>query len=180
MSDPRIVEFVVMGEPITEGSYKAFAFRGKDKKLHSNVTHQNAKGINKIRKDYRTEIEELHEMFYTENKDIGFFIDVTYYVSKGKSVKRPFPTVRGTGDIDKLLRCTLDAITYDDKKNKVGLFSDDSAVIGVTMWKFYTDDDNPEPKTRIKLIKLLMPDFVKMKQEEQKKMIENLLLAMDR
>ena len=146
---------------------------------NKSLTHQNAKGINKIRKDFRTEMEELHDMFYTENKDIAFYIDVTYYVYKGKSVKRPFPTVRGTGDIDKLLRCSLDAMTYDEKKNKVGLFSDDSAVIGVSMWKLYTNEENPESKTVVKLVKILLPDFVKLKQDEQKKMIEKLLLAMD-
>jgi Holliday junction resolvase RusA-like endonuclease len=83
-------------------------------------------------------------------------VEAIFYTTKPKSVNRPFPTVKGTGDIDKYFRALLDALTYSDTKNKVGLFKDDAQVVRVIGTKLYTDHENPEPKTKVKVTKILL------------------------
>ena len=61
-------------------------------------------------------------------------VDVTFYVPRPKSVTREYPEVKP--DADKLLRCTLDALT--------GIaYRDDAQVIAPHPTKLYANDGQP-------------------------------------
>ncbi len=62
-------------------------------------------------------------------------LQLLYLIPRGKTVVRQFPTVRGTGDIDKLERAVLDALTEV-------VYHDDAQVCDVHHHKEYT---NVEP-----------------------------------
>jgi Holliday junction resolvase RusA-like endonuclease len=54
------------------------------------------------------------------------------------------PTVRIAGDLDKMARALMDALTYNEDKNPVGLYKDDSQVVKINAIKLYTNEKNPE------------------------------------
>jgi Holliday junction resolvase RusA-like endonuclease len=150
----KVAEFVVMGDPVPEGSM--CVGRG------GHTYYQNDKTL----KLYRGRIAEVadayHDELWTDNSDMGFEISIIFYIYKGSTVKRPLPTVRGTGDIDKLQRAVLDALTttVDKKTGKVrarGLWPDDSQVVRTKATKYYVDEEHPEPCTYIKVRRVLMP-----------------------
>ena len=172
----KFVDFDVPGEPIPQGSMSAFAYRKKGwqkmrkPKLGVVMVHQNHEDIEDYRERFQKVISQYHDDFFTENSDMAYIVECIFYITKPSSVKRVFPTVRGTGDVDKLLRAVLDALTYTEAKgrkkgNKFGLFKDDSQVIRVVGTKVYTDESVPRPKTRVRITKLLLSN----KEEELKK-----------
>lgn len=61
-------------------------------------------------------------------------LSITFHLKRGKTVKRKYPIVRGTGDLDKLERAILDALT--------GVaYVDDVQVVHISSWKHYTDGE---------------------------------------
>jgi crossover junction endodeoxyribonuclease RusA len=66
-------------------------------------------------------------------------VAVCFCFDKPKSApkrRRTWPTTRSSGDVDKLLRATFDALT------DAGVFRDDSQVVHVSAWKAFTDEDD--------------------------------------
>lgn len=137
----------------TQGSMR---FIGKGRMIH-----QNSKGIKDFRKRVKEAIEPYHKEFYTSNTDVGYIVQIWTYVQKPRTIKRILPTVRGTGDIDKMERACLDALTYDVEKNEVGLFHDDSQVVCLAGMKTYTNDEHPQEHTLIQITKIVLEsDFL--------------------
>lgn len=61
-------------------------------------------------------------------------VDITFWMPKPKSVTRALPAVKP--DIDKLARCTLDAL--------IGVaFDDDSRIVELTLRKSYVIEEQP-------------------------------------
>ena len=121
------------------------------------LIHQNVKAINKFRKDIKEATMIYHDEFYIDDKDVGYVVELITYIDRPKSVTRPFPTVKGS-DLDKVCRAVLDSLSYDEKKNKVGLYKDDSQVIDLKAKKRYINDKNPEEHTIIILTKISVDD----------------------
>jgi Holliday junction resolvase RusA-like endonuclease len=168
----RRVEFEVPGECPPQGSTTSYPIRAKrSKKWHINTTYNNQKDITKFRKDTKKVIKELHDDFFVNDIDIGYIVEMVTYTERPKSVTRPFPSVKGSGDIDKLVRALLDALTYNEDKNPSGLYKDDAQVVRVIGTKLYTDHENPEPKTKVRITKILLSNI----EEELKKFTENVL-----
>lgn len=157
MTDEREISFEVLGAPVPEGSLHGIPIRGKNGKTSVNLIHNNDKELKKYRKTIANVADEFHDIMYTENTDMGYEISIIFYIQRPESTKRPLPTVRGTGDLDKLVRAVLDAVTANDKYSIKGLFKDDSQVIRIKATKYYTEAENPEPKTKITLRKVLLP-----------------------
>ena len=71
-------------------------------------------------------------------------VAVCFTFDKPKSApkrRRTWPVTRSSGDVDKLLRSTFDALT------DAGVFKDDSQIVHVSAWKAFTDDDNAPMNT---------------------------------
>lgn len=154
----RRVEFTIPGECPPQGSMRAFQYRkkGKKGKWGVNQVYQNQKEIARFRKETKKVIKEFHDDFYVDDTDVGYIVEAIFYTVKPKSVSRPFPTVMGTGDVDKFIRALLDALTYSSGKNPSGLYKDDAQVVRVIGTKLYTNHENPEPKTKVKITKILL------------------------
>jgi Holliday junction resolvase RusA-like endonuclease len=169
----RRVEFEIPGECPPQGSIRAFQYRAKGRKgkWGVNQVYQNQKEITKFRKIVKDAIKSLHDDFFVNDIDLGYIVEVVTYTTKPKSVDRPFPTVKGSGDIDKLIRALLDALTYNSRKNPSGLYKDDAQVVRVIGTKLYTDHENPEPKTKVRITKILLSNA----ESELKKFTEGVL-----
>lgn len=140
----------------TQGSVKTFAFRRKNGKLGSSVVHQNDKAIKEFRTKVREQIKDHHDDFYADSNEIGYIVEMISYIERPRTSKRPLPTVKGSGDIDKLLRAVLDSLTYDEDKNPVGLYNDDAQVIKAIGLKLYVNENNPTEHTIIKITKIVL------------------------
>jgi len=167
----RKVEFEIPGEPVPQGSMRAFQYRkkGKKGKWGVNQVYQNQKEVTRFRKETKKVIKDIHDDFFVDDTDMGYIVEVIFYTVKPKSVTRPFPTVKGSGDVDKDIRALLDALTYSETKNPKGLYGDDAQVIRVIGTKLYTNEDNPEPKTKVRITKILLSNA----ESELKKFTEN-------
>ena len=122
-----MVGFVVRNIiPVPEGSHSAHIIGGRAVVHHNNsdklMAYRDA-----IAEGYRKSGGNYHH-------DSPISIQITFIFPRPKSVKRskrPLPSVRN-GDIDKLIRSTLDALTgvaYDD----------DCQVVHVEAYKIYND-----------------------------------------
>ena len=61
-------------------------------------------------------------------------VGLTFYLERGKTVKRKYPCAKGSGDVDKLVRGVLDAFT--------GVaYVDDVQVVSCSAKKLYTDGE---------------------------------------
>ncbi len=66
-------------------------------------------------------------------------VEVAFFFDKPKSApkrRRTWPVTRTSGDLDKLLRATFDALT------DAGVWRDDAQVISCNAEKVYTDDED--------------------------------------
>ena len=121
--------FIVYGEAIPKGSTRAFVVNGK-------AVTTNA---NKKTKDWQT-LVSMAAQEKKPDKPIDGAVDVSinFYLPRPKSVsvkKRPYPIVKP--DIDKLIRCILDALT--------GIyFLDDAQVCEIKALKRYGDTPRVE------------------------------------
>ena len=123
------MHIIVYGEPIPKGSTRAFVVNGK-------AVTTNA---NKRTKDWQT-LVSMAAQEKRPDKPIEGAVDImlNFYLPRPKSVtkkKRPLPTVKP--DIDKLIRCVLDALT--------GIyFTDDAQVTDIQAIKRYGDTPRVE------------------------------------
>ena len=121
--------FIVYGEAIPKGSTRAFVVNGK-------AITTNA---NKRTKDWQT-LVSMAAQEKKPDKPIGGAVDIllNFYLPRPKSVsekKRPLPIVKP--DLDKLLRCLLDALT--------GIyFLDDAQVCDIKTSKRYGETPRVE------------------------------------
>ena len=161
----RVLEFIIDGETPPQGSMRNI---GKGRMIH-----QNSKKIKKYRKLTSSVISNLRSEFFVSDTDVAYKVEVIIYILRPKSVKRKYPTVRGCGDIDKLMRALLDALTYDIVKNPAGIIPDDSTVIGIKAWKIYTDNIVKTDKAYVRITKILskededLPNFDCFNDEEK-------------
>lgn len=146
----------IPGHCPTQGSVKTFAFKRKTGKLGTSVVHQNHKEIESFRKKVKDAIRDYHNEFYIDNNEIGYVVEIFVYIDRPKTVKRPLPTAKGVGDIDKFLRAVLDSLTYDEEKNPVGLYKDDAQVVRAIGTKLYVNEEHPEEHTIIKITKIVL------------------------
>ena len=121
--------FIVYGEAIPKGSTRAFVVNGK-------AVTTNA---NKRTKDWQTLVSMAAQERKPDKPIVGAVdILLNFYLPRPKSVsekKRPLPIVKP--DIDKLIRCILDALT--------GIyFTDDAQVCEVRALKRYGDTPRVE------------------------------------
>jgi crossover junction endodeoxyribonuclease RusA len=140
--------FYVYGDPVPQGSMKCWGRRGD--KLHA---------LESSNKDtllpWRDKITAAAKRDYPDTGPVIRFpqyapvsIEITYSLPRPanhhgtgrnagtvKSSAPQYPTAKGTGDIDKLERAVLDALTA------AGVLHDDAQVIDVTHRKRYVEPD---------------------------------------
>lgn len=151
------VTITVMGEPITEGSMHGIPFHKKGKQMGCNIVHNNDVELKAYRKAIANIADKYHDELFTDNKDMPYAVSMVFFIPKGKSVKRKYPTVRGTKDLDKVCRAVLDALTQNIEKYRIkGVMSDDAAVIHIKATKFYVNAQYPEPQTIIRIKRVLL------------------------
>jgi crossover junction endodeoxyribonuclease RusA len=114
----QAVTFRVYGVPVPQGSknvYRGRLVEAQGKKL----------------KDWRAEVKRVAEETYQGELITGAVeLQVTFYVTLPKTVKREFPTV--PADLDKLIRGVGDALSGS-------IYNDDSQIISISAHKRYGD-----------------------------------------
>jgi Holliday junction resolvase RusA-like endonuclease len=123
------MNITVYGDPVAKGSMKGFNAGGR-----VILTNDNVKT-----KDWQTLIAYTAGQKCKEVAEGPVALEVTFYLPKGKTVKRDLPTTKP--DIDKLLRCVLDALTGI-------VYKDDGQVVGVLCIKRY--DDRPRVEITVR------------------------------
>ena len=131
--------FIIQGEPIPQGS-KSVAVRGSRAVMfEANPRHKN----------FRQHSEDSIRRF---SKIVGYTsfpkgepleIELEFFLSRPKSVKRMFPSVKPDGD--KLTRSICDSIV------KAGIVPDDSQFVDYIIRKRYADESGPRTIIRIKM-----------------------------
>jgi Holliday junction resolvase RusA-like endonuclease len=127
------LNIIVYGEPVAKGSMKGFN-TGKGIRL----TNDNVKT-----KDWQTLIAYTAGQKCKEVADGPVSLRVAFYLPKGKTVKREHVTTRP--DIDKLLRCVLDALTGI-------IYQDDAQVVSVNVLKLYAEGEGDFGRPRVEVI----------------------------
>ena len=122
-SDGFGIAFSVLGTPAPQGSKRAFVV-GKRA-----VMTEDSKRSGPWRDSVAAAAREA--MGGLTPVDLPMEVKVTFYFTRPKTVKRPYPSV--VPDIDKLQRALLDGLTAG------GVFVDDSRVVDVTARKRYAD-----------------------------------------
>lgn len=138
--------FYVFGVPVPQGSMKCIGARGK-------VKHQLVSSNEPDLTPWRNRIVAAAQRDYPETGSVAQFaqyepvsIEITYSLPRPanqygtgrnagvvKASAPPYPTATRTGDIDKLERAILDALTM------AGVLHDDAQVTDVTHRKRYAD-----------------------------------------
>jgi crossover junction endodeoxyribonuclease RusA len=110
----------VYGEPIPKGSTRAFVVGDR-----AVTTNANAKT-----KNWQNLISLAAQELTPDMIEGAVSMSVSFYLTRPKSVKRQYHTVRP--DLDKLLRCVLDSLTGI-------VFKDDSQVVVIAVEKSYAE-----------------------------------------
>lgn len=121
-----MIEFVVLGNPVTQGSMKAFAHGGR-----AFVTHNTGGKLQAWRHAVSDEARKARESAQTEMLDGPVVVEVEFRMAKPKSApkrRETWPIGARSGDLDKLARAVLDALTGV-------IFLDDSQVIALRVTK---------------------------------------------
>jgi crossover junction endodeoxyribonuclease RusA len=144
--DPHVIEFFVAGEPVPQGSTKAFYI----KKLERVVTiHTNA-NTEAWRNRIATEAQHANELrpqsYFSEDRRLGYEVVMEFTFSRPKSTPKRWKLNTKRPDLDKLVRAVLDGITNV-------LIPDDSQVVRITAGKCYGDCDR-SPGLRISIRRL--------------------------
>ena len=116
------ISFTVYGTPIPKGSTRAFLCGGKINTVNANAKTKAWQHAVSITARGHAPAELLTGAVTVE---IGF------YLPRPKTVKRKLPTV--PPDLDKLIRCILDALTGI-------IFKDDAQVTGIMAIKGYAEN----------------------------------------
>ena len=127
----RSWHFFVRGQPITQGSMRAFVVKGRPI-----IT-----SANKNLKDWRTlvALQAQTEATVECPLDGPFFMTLEFYMPRPKSLKKrgmDYPIRARSGDIDKLSRAVLDSLTNV-------FYKDDSQVVQMDVKKNWANEEQP-------------------------------------
>lgn len=122
--------FQVRGIPATQGSKRAFVLKGTGRAVITEAGGQH-------HRDWRTRVAAAAQDAADGRELLAgpVFVNLHFRLPKPASApkrKRTWPISARSGDIDKLCRCVLDALTGV-------LFNDDSQVVTLTASKDYGD-----------------------------------------
>lgn len=136
MIEPSGVSFWVPGVALPKGSKSVV--RTKAGKYHLVETADMARAGRRsgALRAWMTTVSSVARVHCNQRLSGPLTLEVTFFVPRPKSVKRTRPSVKTGGDIDKLARGVLDALTgiaYDD----------DSQVIDLRLSKMYADEGEP-------------------------------------
>jgi Holliday junction resolvase RusA-like endonuclease len=91
-------------------------------------------------------LEAAHQSGW-QHDGAGVLVEIEFVLPRPKTVARPLPITRSAGDVDKLSRAVLDALTVvppkaprdgrPGKPGKPGVITDDSVVVGLVASKRY-------------------------------------------
>jgi len=132
--DYSLIEFFVAGEPVPQGSTKAFYIKKLERVV---TTHTNA-NTEQWRHRIATEAQHTNDLrtqsFFSDDRRLGYEVVLDFVFSKPKSQPKKWVMNTKRPDLDKLIRAALDAITGV-------LIPDDSQVVKITAGKCYGDCD---------------------------------------
>lgn len=163
----REVSFFVPGKPVPQGSLKSFPYQKKGGAGLGVSTPQLSKVLvwreeiqNRGLEAYEGVLDGITPMF---PKGAPVHALLTFVVPKAKSNKHEHAVVGGSGDLDKLIRCVLDAATMleSEKRKKIRgnparfIFDDDVQVVKITSSKVYASTPE-EVGVHIKFIDLVV------------------------
>lgn len=151
--DPRlpILQVFVPGRPVTKGSMKAYCTRGKTHKVRMEEDHADSKPWRKLMA--RT-VRMVGGMDWAHPEEGAVRVELDFRVERKshyESHQTPYPTAITIGDIDKLARNVLDALT------DAGVYKDDSQVarlVASKSWAELTPDGRPRPGVQIMMWRL--------------------------
>lgn len=130
---PAIHRLRVYGEPTPKGSMKCIGRRGKV--AHKLVEDDTSGGRARWR-DTLTAAARVLTTRITEPLDEHVTIGALFVLPRPAAARRrAFPNRRNTGDLDKLTRQLLDALT------DAGVLNDDSRVVALQVAKVYENPD---------------------------------------
>jgi crossover junction endodeoxyribonuclease RusA len=121
----RAIQFFVAGMPVTQGSKRAFVVKGRPI-----VTEVNADKLKLWRHAINDEARKARNGF-DEPLSGAVAVSMDFYMPKPASEpkrRRTWPTKARSGDVDKLARAGLDAMTHV-------LFNDDAQVVTLMVRK---------------------------------------------
>lgn len=137
----RAIAITVHGQPATQGSKQArpiYKGRGDAKVFTGRVAQ-----VESSKEKHKTWREAVKAAALgvmdgrTRIEDAPVRVEVVFCFDKPKSApkrRRTWPITRSSGDVDKLQRALLDALT------DAGVFKDDSQVVRIVADKVFTDD----------------------------------------
>lgn len=156
MSGEKVgLKFRVYGTPVTQGSLTSFPYRKKSGGL--GVSTPQSKKVT----EWREVIQEHALQAYPEvldgitpyfPKGVPVGLSIAVYILQPKSNKDGYPVNSRTGDIDKYIRCVLDACTMLESEKRRGvkgntnrfIFDDDSQVVTLECSKEYVQEKERE------------------------------------
>lgn len=133
--DPSVAAFTVLGLPRPQGSVMAFMAGGKPR-----VAQGGSKTSRQALSSWREAVAAEGRLWRADRPAFATLegplqIKLTFRLQRPKShpkTRRTWPTGKNSGDLDKLVRSALDALTGV-------LFGDDSQVIGIVTSKDWGD-----------------------------------------
>lgn len=153
---PRPIAVSVHGDPTTKGNLICIGERGQIKHKLVEQTKAPHKRWLKILDPAGTTLRELAGGVL--HAPVG--VELVFTLERPDSVpawKRPWPAVRN-GDVDKLARFVLDALTVTKKAPHLGVLADDAIVCELLVRKVYPDTpDAPDRLTRPGVVIRLYP-----------------------
>jgi len=132
--DPDTIEFFVAGDPVPQGSTKAFYIKKLERVV---TTHTNA-NTESWRNRIATEAQHTNELrpqsFFTDDRRMGYEVSLEFVFNRPKSTPKKWRLNTKRPDLDKLVRAVLDGITSI-------LIPDDSQVVRICAGKCYGEAD---------------------------------------
>ena len=129
MAEP-VIRFAVLGQPVTQGSKRAFVNKHTGR---AGMVENKAEELKSWREAIRSEAQRAVESG-ARLIDGPVVVRLFFGLAKPSSApkrRRTFPIAARSGDVDKLARAVLDALTGV-------LFGDDSQVVSLTVSKDYS------------------------------------------
>lgn len=126
----RVVEAVVPGVPVPQGSTVCIGQRGTRK--HT-IVDSKAKRLDPWREQIRRRAVGILDERGGRQMVGPVRLFVTFTIPRPKTNRDPYPIGQNTGDLDKFVRAVGDACTQS------GLIGDDARIVLTEMAKFYPD-----------------------------------------
>ena len=158
------MKYVITVEGIDAAPQGSKSYIGKNK-LGRGMMIESCKRVKPFRNAVRGEAKKVVSEIIKEpvhiEVEFWFKRPKSHFDSKGKVLpsEPKYPTKMNIGDIDKLCRSTLDALT-------LSAIADDSQVVSLQARKYYCDNKKPGPKKPGAMITIQSIDDIKAKQNE--------------